>query len=224
MKDAVLIDKKQRSLLRLRYKQAVHQKAPSDAFRLAMMASQTLREAGMSPEKALAEAGQWLCAHGKGPTVNEWKRLVKQQRELVASSTMDAQEQLVLFHFTHFLVLAVANWKRHLRTLPHIVDVVIGTTFPILAQTQAVPVSMKLSLIEQVEAVLSRHNKSPGGRCKLAELRMVRGKMLMSMEDESAIDDGRHLLEQQESIVKQLARQGVEGASELLNRIREELG
>jgi hypothetical protein len=46
----------------------------------------------------------------------------------------------------------------------------------------------------------------------------------MSMEDESAIVDGRHLLEQQESIVKQLARQGVEGASELLNRIREELG
>lgn len=215
------MDKETQSQLRQRFKQAVHQKHPKSAFRLAIIASDTLRSGGLEPSQALHEASRWLCVHGKGPSLSEWKELAQIHRTLVASAQPSREGQMQLFQYTYILVTGLTNWKRHLRRLPQLIDVILGSTIPILSQTTEVPVSMRLMLLEKVEEVLSSHNKTPSGRCSLAELRMTRGRLLLALEDTSSQSEGIELLQQQTKVFARLAKQGTAHSARLLKETQE---
>lgn len=210
-----MLDKEKQAAFRIKFKQATHQKHPLEAFKLAIMASDAMRDAGMSGGDALVEVGRWLCAHAKGPSRMEWSELATKHRELLANTAMEPEGQMEVFQFTHFLVLAVNNWRRHLKSIPQLIDVVLGTTLPVLGQADAVPVSMKLVLMQQVEEVLARQKPTRVQKLRLAELRMMRGKLLLGAEDEATQQEGRDLLTKQAQVFQQLTKQGVKQAEAL---------
>lgn len=209
--------------LRLKFKKAVHQLPTIEAFRDAAVVCDTLRGHGLGEAEALAKAAEWLCAHAKGPSVDEWKQLLRFHVELTSRKFPNTAAQRLMIEVTYFLVQGLKRWKRHLRKHPHIFDGVINATVPALARTPNLPLAPRLALIEAVEAQLASLRATPLGKCRLAELRIQRAFLLIQSPDDDERDEAFDILQAQREILKQLAAKNVEDAAEAITRTDDKL-
>tara|TARA_B100000609_G_scaffold199578_1_gene204398 strand:+ start:12705 stop:13400 length:696 start_codon:yes stop_codon:yes gene_type:complete len=206
--------------LRMKYKQSVFQKHPVESFQHATAVVEGLLELDLSMDEALTQAGKWMLAHTKGPSIDEWKGLLRYHMDLISKRELTALERRQAFEVTYFFVIGMKKWHRNLKKIPQLYDAVIGATIPILSQSKDIPTKTRLLLIRAVEDVLATLDKSPKGRYRLAELRMHRGLLMADSKQPNDVDLGLRLLRQQATIFSKLAAKSYEGASEMVDKVK----
>tara|TARA_B100000609_G_scaffold195951_1_gene190656 strand:+ start:3049 stop:3729 length:681 start_codon:yes stop_codon:yes gene_type:complete len=209
--------------LRMKYKESVHMKPTMMAFRDATITSDQIEDLGETTEQALTLAGKWLLAHAKGPSVDDWTKLLRFHTELVSRQQPSPVEAKMALQVTYFLLVGIKKWEKKLKDVQQVYDKVIVSIIPVLSHATHIPHKARLLLIHAAEDVFGGLKKTDEGRFRLAELRMHKAILLSASDEPSDIHLALTLLQQQLDVFTELSTRQHERAKKRKQQTEEHI-